>query len=331
MLFVSKKETLTSETLPDTSLHNVRNQQAHTESNCCSSSSAFFQSSPACLSKLTKEQFGLHREFLRLGSLLMTENVDLFHHALTLLSAKHDLKVKTPATSVSDVIPPSQIARHYNKSGDFATPRASNRKYVLPKDVAEKEFYQCMVCKERRTANSFGATHTHDGSAKMSIRWYCPICDAFFAVTHRGYHVKSRHSDVLSIAHPESVAEQKSTTTVGKVDPAMLKRSSDSRSSDEDECELASLCPPEKMRHSDAHSPSTESTVSSCSSCFGNCTSEETDSPSVGSMVLSPQSQQDSTPFYDGENDIEDASIFSVLPLQNQDDDLFTPLSPLSF
>jgi len=250
----------------------------------------------------------------------MTENVDLFHHALTLLSKKHDLKMTTPATSVSDIIPPSQIARRYTKSEEFATPRASNRKYVLPKDVAEKEFYQCMVCKERRNANSFGSSHTHDGCAKASIRWYCPLCDSFFAVTHRGYHVKSRHSDVLIVAHSESVDKQKSASSM--VGPATLKRSSD-RSSDADECDLALLSPPAKMGRSEARSPSTESTDSNCS-CFNSYISEEDGSSSVGSMFMSPCHQDL------GDNETE---LFGVFPPQNQDEYPFSlsPSSPLSF
>jgi len=325
MLFVSNKEPLTSETLPDTSLHNVRKQQVH-ESNSlvCSRSTTFFQPPQACLSKLTKEQFGLHREFLRLGSLLMAENIDLFHNALTVLSAKHDLKTSTPATCVSDVIPPSQIARHYNKSGKLVASRASNRKYVLPKDIAEKEFYQCMVCKERRTTNSFAA-HTHEESLKPCIRWYCPLCDSFYAVTHRGYHVKKCHSDVLIIAHSDSDVKQQESTPA--VDPASLKRFSD-RSSAEDESEVDVLSPPEKMQH--FSSPSSFISAESVSSCSTNCdVFEEENSSSRSSVFLdSCQAVDQDAPLFN--NEIDDD--FSVFPSeQSNGDDLFASLcSPYS-
>ena len=137
----------------------------------------------------------------------MSQNADLFHQALCLLSAQHNLKVATPATSISDILPPSCIARS-GRAYDLSNPAPSRptfRKYTLPPEYADKEFYQCMVCKERRPTNSFSANHSHDGAPKSSVRWYCPVCDSFFAVTHRGYHIKSRHSDLLaSSCHAES-------------------------------------------------------------------------------------------------------------------------------
>jgi len=72
--------------------------------------------------------------------------------------------------------------------------RSSNtfHKYNLPGDAGKREYYQCMICSERRVTNSFHADHQHEGQ-KLSIRWYCPLCDTLFAVTHRGYHIKHRH------------------------------------------------------------------------------------------------------------------------------------------
>jgi len=270
MLFVSKKEPLTSETLPDTSLHNVRAQVQQQDSSA-SPSAAFFHSPDACIPKLTKEQFALHREFLRLGSLLMAENVDLFHNALSLLSAKHNLKTVTPATSVSDVVRPSQIARHYCRAetkDESTTSKPSNRKYVLPKDMADKEFYQCMVCKERRSVNSFGSAHTHDGASRPSIRWYCPICDSFFAVTHRGYHVKNVHSDVSVNAHSNSNPQQEQvSSSVEENDHVSLKRGREESTVDDDS-ELSSFSPAEKVLHSELGSPSTASADSMGSNLF---------------------------------------------------------------
>ena len=68
----------------------------------------------------------------------------------------------------------------------------SFRKYDLPNNNSQFEYYQCMVCQERRPTNSFHADHQH-GTAKPDVRWYCPLCDTFFAVTHRGYHIKNIH------------------------------------------------------------------------------------------------------------------------------------------
>jgi len=236
MLFVSKQEPRTSETLPDTSLHNERHPD-QTSSSCssssCSPESDCNSPSPA---KLTKEQLALHREFLRLGSLLLADNVSLFHNALTLLSAKHGLKIATPATCVSDILPaPPKRSR----SNEDSAGKSACRKYALPKDVAEKEFYQCMVSKERRSINSFVTTHhTHGANERPCIRWYCPLCDSFFAVTHRVYHVKCRHSDVLTVHPAFSEAATKHAVA--------WKRT---RTGEEDESDVVSFAPLEKVQH----------------------------------------------------------------------------------
>jgi len=366
MLFVSKKEPLTTETLPDTSLHNAR---LHSSNSSCSSadSTAFFCPSNACLPKLTREQLDLHREFLRLGSLLMNENADLFHQALTLLSAKHTLKVATPATCVSDIIPPARSSSCSSscktndsdgvdedtttvECGNFATPRASSRKYVLPEDVASREFYQCMVCKERRTCNSFGAAHTHEGQAKPSIRWYCPLCDQFFAVTHRCYHIRNRHSDIVTVLHPQPSSVEQKPAASSVVAPATLKRARD-LGNDEEDHESAFFSPPEKMRPSFCESPSAVSTASAsmASSCFSHeepSQEEECCSSGLGSLPDSPFSQEamwmNNPPLLcnqeDTENEQEDHLFYSVpspsstvvLP-QPSDAELFEETSPSLF
>lgn len=68
----------------------------------------------------------------------------------------------------------------------------SFRKYDLPDNKSQFEYYQCSECQERRPTNSFHADHQH-GANKLDIRWFCPLCDCLFAVTHRSYHIKCRH------------------------------------------------------------------------------------------------------------------------------------------
>jgi len=315
MLFVSRKEHLNTDSLPDTSLHNVRESSESRDCSLSSSrSSSFVPLANACLPKLTKEQFDLHREFLRLGAALMAENADLFHQALTLLSAKRDLKVATPASCISDIIPHPRSHQKRGQGSDdsasvatsgnvaectgFVAPRASFRKYVFPQEFTEKEFYQCMECKERRAANSFGVAHTH-GAARPNIRWHCPICDQFLAVTHRGYHIKCRHSDVVTTAHPQQVA-----------DPASLKRERDTNS-DEDERNAALYSPAEKMaRPLMVESPSSCSTICDQSSC---CSHEEASDEDNSLFTATAQSLSRSSSF-------EQTSEF-VNPIFAQDDD----------
>jgi len=343
MLFVSKKETHKLETLPDTSLHNDRNEASSDCSCSLSGNPSFFCPSKACVPKLTKDQFDMHREFIRLGSLLMAENADLFHQALTLLSSKHNLQTTTPAISISDIIPSTHTSRRTQvgdsgvtapKDGSFVAPRASFRKYVLPKDVAAKEFYQCMSCKERHSTNSFGTTHAQTCD-KPSVRWYCPLCDSFFAVTHRGYHVKSRHSDVLTIVHPQVSSDEEKKPALHRVDlPETLKRSRD-MASNEEECESATFSPALKVRPIATvdESPSTDSTVLTTASC-GSCeeTSEKESSCSVWcSMPFSPssfsqESAETSVPLFAGVDE-DQQSLFS----SHSDEDFYVGIPTSSF
>ena len=87
--------------------------------------------------------------------------------------------------------PPSPHASPAPQQQQGSGPRRTAfRKYVLPGNVAE--CYQCMECNERRPENSFHTDHMHFGK-KPRIRWFCPLCNAYFAVTHRSGHIKSRH------------------------------------------------------------------------------------------------------------------------------------------
>jgi len=304
MLFVSNQETRTFENLPDTSLHNVRELPLPQSPRSQASPTDFFCPPKACVPKLSGEEFSMYKEFVRQGTLLMSENAALFHRALTFLSTKHNLQIATPGTSISDIIPAPRNSRSSRvvcdgkdasdcsstKEGDFVIPRASFRKYVFSKDVSAKEFYQCDVCKKKLPSNSFGAAHVHEGYSKPNIRWHCPICDSNFAVTHRGYHIRSRHSDVATItpSQPSSVDQMPTSTT--EESPETLKRSREESSNQEEECESASFSPAEKMRALSCESPSIVSAASTTPSC---CSHEETPQEdaslsSLSSLPLSP-------------------------------------------
>jgi len=324
MLFVSpKKETQLLENLPDTSLHNGRSQlQAEQKQHphqqqgpsCSSSSSDFFSAPDPCLPKLNKEDFALHKEFLRLGTALMAENPDLFFQAVKLLSDKHKLKMATPATSLSDIVPFSRGVRHKKQTGEAAdgskgslesgsveAPRAPSRKYIIPQEFASQEYYKCMVCKEQRASNSFGVDHVHEGSGKPNIRWHCPICDGFFAVTHRGYHLKNKH-----MIFPQS--EQVDPAV--KARPEALKRGRDESSSssssngEEEECRSAFSSLPEKVWVCEYPTVSPESAESS-----------------------SPVSMASSTPFCPVVEQEENATT-AFIPSQEESSD---PQNPFSF
>jgi len=307
MLFVSKKEPLNTESLPDTSLHNAELRsssfRSSRDASCCSQ--AFFSSSDACLPKLTKEDFKTYQEFLRLGSVLMSQNVDLFHKAMSFMSAKHNLEAATPATSISDIIPQPRISRP-KQTGDCANPRAIYRKYMFTSDIAAKEFYECMQCKEKHSSNSFGLDHVHKGCSKSSIRWYCPLCDKFFAVTHRSNHIRTQH-----LEH----------TAAPVAEPASLKRERDAESDEttERECEL--LSPPKKVQATVfCQSPSIETTGSLASGSPQEVTKEVSDQEDEsiqsvfgsGSTPFSPSSNQIAPLLFDQE-DNEVPTMFSSL------------------
>jgi len=127
----------------------------------------------------------LFKSILKLGKELLSENSELF---------------KTAVAHLQSMVPrePSPVRRAAGAEqkgiqGDRSRRRSTTafHKYNLPGDMGSKEYYQCMECNERRTTNSFHADHQHDG--KYTVRWYCPMCDTLYAVTHRGYHIKYRH------------------------------------------------------------------------------------------------------------------------------------------
>ena len=171
--------------------------------------------------------------FMRAGSLLFSVNPELFSSAVNQLSAQLSLALarntgtsgpapsssnSTTTTRAPSQPPPQTRAPQQQQQQQQRPPspvlhiggtpatvtrapsptipqqqqqrRTAFRKYVLPGNVAE--CYQCMECNERRPENSFHTDHMHFGK-KPRIRWYCPLCNAYFAVTHRSGHIKSRH------------------------------------------------------------------------------------------------------------------------------------------
>jgi len=127
----------------------------------------------------------LFNQLLEIGEKLLHTDSELYKTAVAHLH-EHIPREPSPVRRAAG-------AEQKGVQGDH--PRRSSttfHKYVLPGDAGKREYYQCMVCSERRTTNSFHADHQHEGQ-KLTIRWYCPLCDTLYAVTHRGYHIKNRH------------------------------------------------------------------------------------------------------------------------------------------
>jgi len=158
--------------------------------------------------------------FMQVGSMLFSACPDLFTNALLQLSNQFSLSmVKNP--SLIRLPPPDrkrmaalaaeERASISKKAKLKPLERTVNlrhtvfRKYVLPKD-APPEYYQCMECGEQRAENSFHSDHVHFGK-RPKVRWFCPICKAFFAVTHRSGHIRCRHpspvfADPVTLSFP---------------------------------------------------------------------------------------------------------------------------------
>jgi len=155
--------------------------------------------------RLTK----LQDSFMDAGSKLHSTNPELFAYAVQQLFTQFSLAVaKNPEVLCCST--PSEASckrscsvRPSEKKEDVQQPsehqKRCYRKYTLPGDGDEREYYQCMTCQERRHENSFSSNHIHMGQ-RAKIRWYCPLCDAFFAVTHRSGHIKNRHSKATATA-----------------------------------------------------------------------------------------------------------------------------------
>jgi len=159
--------------------------------------------------------------FMEVGSLLYSACPDLFSNAMTQLSNQLSLtlvknpSVLRPQSHSSSCEEQCSCAEAEETGAEPSSGRRTKerkshtpfRKYVLPKD-APPEYYQCMDCGERRAENSFQNDHMHFGK-KPKVRWFCPICQVFFAVTHRSGHIKCKHpcSESCSpVSSPSSTA-----------------------------------------------------------------------------------------------------------------------------
>jgi len=199
----------------------------------------------------------LQESFINAGSRLQSSNPDLFANAIQQLFQQFSLAVvKNPkilrsSTAVSHDSSCSsegvsgRIRKREEHDDSCEHKNRSYRKYTLPGDMDKEEYYQCMTCKERRRENSFQANHTHLGQ-KPRIRWYCPLCKAFFAVTHRSGHIKKRHSpssETKTEYSPEdiekTVAMIASATVAAVVSAANC--SSPPRVSSEDSCSIPTV------------------------------------------------------------------------------------------
>jgi len=139
-------------------------------------------------------QLWLRNSFLEAGSKLQTSNPELFANAIMQLTTQLSLTlVKNPELLGAPV--PAELISPGREEGkcDKEERRTCYQKYCLPGVSKKDEYYQCMTCQEKRHSNSFHADHVHLGE-KPKIRWYCPLCKAFYAVTHRSGHIKTRHS-----------------------------------------------------------------------------------------------------------------------------------------
>jgi len=162
-------------------------------------------------------QNDLCASFMEVGSLLFSARPDLFSNALEQLANQMSLAlVKNPEVLRSTKNPCNQKQASCNCSAcdDAESPqtaqrmkRAAFRKYVLPKN-SPPEYYQCMDCGEQRSENSFQNDHLHFGK-KPKVRWYCPLCMSFFAVTHRSGHIKCKHAGLETSSSAPSAEASK--------------------------------------------------------------------------------------------------------------------------
>jgi len=159
--------------------------------------------------------------FMEAGNLLFSAHPELFSNALEQLSnqlslavakapgllrsrapfydeEQHPVSIDENCSSPEDEVVLSDKQQKSKKKGKHRT----FRKYVLPKD-APPEYYQCMDCGEQRPENSFLGDHMHLGKTPR-VRWFCPLCEAFFSVTHRSGHIKCKHSNLESFSSSSS-------------------------------------------------------------------------------------------------------------------------------
>jgi len=94
------------------------------------------------------------------------------------------------------------------------------RKFVLIPEYDEKEYYECEFCHDKRKSKTFSNRHLH-GKKKIKVRWFCPICGNLYAVTHRGYHIRHFHTNLIARS-PEITSEAAQPVQKEKAAPVPL-------------------------------------------------------------------------------------------------------------
>ena len=178
----------------------------------------------------------MFNEILKLSKELANKNANLFK---TLVAHLTDM-VPRESSPVRRAAGAEQKGVQANGSRKSAT---TFHKYTLPGDLGTKEYYECMLCHERRITNSFHSDHQekHPGQ-KFQVRWYCPACDTHYAVTHRGYHIKNRH-------RKDEKERGKKRTTRGRPDYGEESDSEDPNEGDEEAEDDEESVPERKRRH----------------------------------------------------------------------------------
>lgn len=161
----------------------------------------------------------LFNQLLELSERLLEVDPELYKTALARMR-ENCPREPSPVKRAAGAEGKGVKGEHNRRSGNVF------HKYTLPGDAGKREYYQCMVCEERRVTNSFMADHQHEGQ-KSQIRWYCPLCDTLFAVTHRGYHIKNRHKN----ANASDVVKKEEKTEF----ESMIKSGSSDDGEEEDE------------------------------------------------------------------------------------------------
>jgi len=170
-------------------------------------------------SRLPLPQLSLRDSFVEAGSRLALSNPELFANAIQQLSAQFSLAIaRNPEflrpTKASEQTPAPKSSLKRGRSAHSEPAEVGEEdshegqkhmayiKYSLPGTAREQEYYQCMICKEKRHENSFYSNHVHCLGEKPKVRWFCPLCQKLFAVTHRSGHIKNCHLTQAECSSP---------------------------------------------------------------------------------------------------------------------------------